>query len=178
MSHIHTEPGQHDHTVSFFIIRTDFDEPKIIYHMHRKTNRLTMFGGHVELHETPWQAMLHEVTEESGYAHEQLQILQPEQRMKFITEATVHPMPVVNSTGLYPQSTPHFHTDTMYALTTSEEPAGVPDEGESTDIRLFTLEELNEIPKALIFEAWREVGRYILNVIYPNWKPLPLTTFE
>jgi 8-oxo-dGTP pyrophosphatase MutT (NUDIX family) len=178
MPHIHTEPGQHDHTVSFFIIRTDFDEPKVMYHVHRKTGKLTMFGGHVELNETPWEAALHEIVEESGYAHEQLQILQPAQRLSFLTDAVVHPQPVVNSTGQYPGVVPHYHTDTMYALLASGEPLGAPEEGESTDIRLYTLEEIAAIPSSMIFEAWREVGQYILSTIHRTWEPLPLTTFN
>ncbi len=178
MAHIHTEPGHHDHTVSFFIVRTDFDVPKIVYHMHRKTGKLSMFGGHVELNETPWQAALHEITEETGYLHSQLSILQPTQRILKLTDAAVHPVPVVNSTGKYPIATPHFHTDTMYALIASEEPAGEPEEGESTDIRLFTLEELRAIPEDQIFEAWREVGEYILTAIYPAWIANSLESFD
>lgn len=178
MPHIHTEPGQHDHTVSFFIVRTDFEEPKIVYHMHRKTGKLSMFGGHVELNETPWGAALHEIVEESGYSHDQLSILQPTFRLPKLTDAVVHPTPVVNSTGQYPNEIPHFHTDTMYALTASEEPIGEPEEGESTDIRLFTLAEIAEIPSDMIFEAWREVGQYILSTIYKAWQPLPLSEFD
>ena len=30
MPHIHTEPGQHDHTASAYIFRTDFSEPKVM----------------------------------------------------------------------------------------------------------------------------------------------------
>lgn len=178
MPHIHTAPGHHDHTVSFFIVRTDFPEPKLMYHVHRKTGRLSMFGGHVELHETPWSAALHEIREETGYRHEQLTILQPQERITALTGAVVHPMPVVNSTGQYPHEVPHFHTDTMYALIAEGEPLDRPEEGESTDIRLFTLDELALIPEEEIFEVWREIGAYILREIYPKWKPLPLDTFE
>jgi len=63
MAHIHTQPGQHDHTASAYIVRTDFDEPKIMLHLHRKIGKYLQFGGHVELHETPWQAVVHELRE-------------------------------------------------------------------------------------------------------------------
>ncbi len=53
MAHIHTQPGQHDHTASAYIFRVDFDEPKLVLHLHRKINKYLQFGGHIELHETP-----------------------------------------------------------------------------------------------------------------------------
>jgi len=46
---------------------TEGAEPRIILHKHRKLNKLLQFGGHVELDETPWQAVLREIAEESGY---------------------------------------------------------------------------------------------------------------
>lgn len=67
MPHIHTKPGQYDHTVTAYIVRTDGDDPKVLLHMHRKLGMLLPPGGHVELDETPWAAMAHELTEESGY---------------------------------------------------------------------------------------------------------------
>jgi len=178
MPHIHTEAGHHDHTVSFFIVRTDFDEPKLTYHVHRKTGNLSMFGGHVELDETPWQSMLHEITEESGFDHDQLQILQPVQRLKSVSGVVTHPQPVYVHTGQFPIQPPHFHTDMMYALVANEAPRQAPLEGESTDIRLFNLEELAQVPAEEIFEAWREIGAYILKEVLPSWERLPLTTFD
>jgi 8-oxo-dGTP pyrophosphatase MutT (NUDIX family) len=56
MPHIHTGPGEHDHTASAVIIRNESDGPKVLLHLHKKLNRLLQPGGHVELHETPWQA--------------------------------------------------------------------------------------------------------------------------
>lgn len=178
MAHIHTKPGQHDHTVSFFIIRTDGSEPRLLLHKHKKTGRLSMFGGHIELNETPWQAALHEISEETGYLHEQLSILQPAHRILKLKDAAVHPSPVVSSTGLYPQDVVHYHSDTMYALVASESPAGQPDEGESTTMILVTLDELRDLPKDSIFEAWREVGEYILTEVYNYWGEYPLSDFD
>lgn len=36
MLHIHTQPGQHDHTVSAYIIRYINDEPYLLLHRHKK----------------------------------------------------------------------------------------------------------------------------------------------
>src|SRR5690349_16040516 len=91
MSHIHTEFGQHDHTVSAYVIRTDFEEPKLMLHLHRKFGRYAQFGGHIELNETPWQAIAHELEEESGYMLDNVQILQPSKRLSSVVSAVVHP---------------------------------------------------------------------------------------
>jgi len=53
MSHIHTNPGEHDQTVSAFIIRTDTAEPELLLHVHKKLGVLLQPGGHIELNETP-----------------------------------------------------------------------------------------------------------------------------
>lgn len=177
MPHINTAPGEHDATVSFFILRTDFDKPRLTYHVHRKTGKLSMFGGHVEKGESPWQSALHEITEESGYDHEQLTILQPPVRLRSLTGGVVHPAPVVSTTARFPGDPPHFHSDLLYALVADGPPAGTPAEGESTDIRLYTLDELAEIPSQDIVEMWREVGRYILIDVYGAWEEVPLSEF-
>lgn len=178
MPHIHLEPGHHDHTVSFFIVRTDFEEPKLMYHVHRKTGRLSMFGGHVELDETPWQTLLHELEEESGYGPEQVELLQPDLRLPKCTGVVTHPLPLFVHTGLFPVEPEHYHTDMMYALVTDEEPQAAPLEGESQDIRLFSLSELREVSEDEIYEAWREIGIYILTEVMQAWDQVPLSEFE
>jgi 8-oxo-dGTP diphosphatase len=66
MAHIHTKPGQHDFTASAFIIRIDTPKPKVLLHMHKKLGVLLQPGGHIELNENPWQAVHHEIEEETG----------------------------------------------------------------------------------------------------------------
>src|SRR5687768_11259744 len=130
MPHIHTEPGQHDHTVSIYIVRTDFDEPKIMLHLHRKVQLYAQFGGHVELTETPWQAATHELREEAGYDLSQLMLLQPAKYMSRVGSAVVHPQPVVHATMGYVIDKSHFHTDSAYALIAKTEPPYAPEKGE------------------------------------------------
>ena len=179
MPHIHTEAGQHDATVSFFIIRTDTPTPSVMLHMHRKVGKWMMFGGHVELNESPWEAALHEITEETGYAHQQLQVLQPPYRISKLDGAKVHPTPIVYSTKEYPAAEQtHFHTDATYALITNEDPEGQPEEGESTNIIIVNLEELNAIPDDEIVEAWREIAREILSHYYHTWTAVDLHEFQ
>ncbi|HJP81677.1 MAG TPA: NUDIX domain-containing protein [Candidatus Saccharimonadales bacterium] len=181
MPHIHTEPGQHDHTASVYLFRTDFDEPKVVLHRHKKFNKYLQFGGHVELHETPWQAIIHELREESGYDINQIRILQPETRMTKISNSILHPQPVVHST--HPIGPPvadfeHFHTDIAYAATTDRDPIHQPEEGESTSIQLFTRDELIALPDEQIIKNAREIMLHIFDHILPTWQPVEADTFE
>lgn len=179
MAHIHTASGDHDLTVSMFIIRIDGSEPAVMLHQHRKIGKLMMFGGHVEIQETPWQTVMHELTEETGYHPEQLKVLQPIDGVRYIPGLTIHPQPVLVSTKEYP-GTPdtHHHTDLSYAFITREDPLGIPEEGESTDIRTVTLDELDAIPHEEIVDVYREVARAILSHFLANWEPVGLDAFE
>lgn len=178
MAHIHTRPGDHDHTVSFFIIRTDFSEPRLILHRHRRLGKLMMFGGHVELNENPWQAAVRELREESGYSPEQLNILQPERPPLTMPGAAVHPVPVCQATGAYPGDVSHFHADTAYAFTTGEAPHRLPDSGESRDFLLVTAGELEALTDEDIEPMFKNLGRVILSWYLPNWNPVRLLEFD
>jgi 8-oxo-dGTP pyrophosphatase MutT (NUDIX family) len=178
MPHIHTKPGQHDHTISVYLVRTDFSEPKIMLHLHRKIGTYAQFGGHIELHETPWQSVIHELKEEAGYNIEQISVLQPRNRMTAITGAVVHPYPAVHSTMGYPSDKGHFHTDTTYALITSESPHALPDKGESTDIRLFTRAELVALGKDMIDGVTYDTALYIFDEILNNWEAISPQAFQ
>ncbi|PLS80949.1 NTP pyrophosphohydrolase, partial [Candidatus Saccharibacteria bacterium] len=162
MSHIHQEPGQHDATVSAFIIRTDGPEPRILLHEHRKLNRLFQFGGHVELHETPWQAIAHEIEEESGYRLDQLRLLQPADRLMELSSSVLHPQPVCQMTHQFSDHD-HFHTDTVYAFITDQTPAHEVGEGESGLMRLVTRAELSQLNEDTILPDIKDIGLYILD---------------
>ena len=77
MPHIHTEKGQHDHTASAFTLKHDIkkNEFRILLHMHKKYGKLLQPGGHIELHESPWEAILHELVEETGYLAKEMKVL-------------------------------------------------------------------------------------------------------
>lgn len=175
MPHIHTDPGQHDHTVSIYIVRTDFNEPKIMLHLHRKANLYAQFGGHVELDETPWQAATHELREEAGYDLSQLMLLQPANRLKRVGNATVHPQPVVHATMGYITDKHHFHTDSTYALIAETPPPHAPHDGESTDIQAFSRDEIISHPQ--IDDITRDIAMYILDTAIHEWRPLSAATF-
>jgi len=176
MPHIHTEPGQHDHTISIYIVRTDFDEPKMMFHFHNKAKLYAQFGGHIELDETPWGSVRHELREESGYNLDQLKLLQPDSGATKIGSAVIHPTPVVHATMGYHGTAGHFHTDSTYAFVTAHAPIYPPEEGESTDIILLSRDEI--IAERQMDDITRDTALYILDEILSSWRPVSPTDFE
>jgi len=167
MAHIHTQPGQHDHTVTAYIVRTDSTEPKILLHMHKKLGRLLTIGGHIELDETPWQAIAHELQEESGYSLNELLVLQPKERLARLSGVVMHPYPVVMNTHNVAPS--HDHSDTGYAFVATANPAGQINKGESTDLRWLTRSELEALDEADLFLNVKEAYLFVLDVCLKNW---------
>ncbi len=175
MPHIHTKDGQHDLTVSAYIVRTDFARPKLLLHKHKKLNTWLQFGGHVELDENPWQSMRHELMEETGYGLEQLELLQPADRLKKVSgKSVLHPQPVyINThpidTGDLNGST-HYHMDIGYLFVTTEEPKHPLAEGESKEMILVDREELLKISKDELWPSTLDICLHILDVCLPQWE--------
>ncbi len=176
MPHIHTELGQHDHTVSAYIVRVDGDEPRALLHLHKKHGILMQVGGHIELDETPWQAMAHELVEESGYELSQLSILQPQQSLRSLNTAVLHPIPFSMNTHVINQD--HKHIDHAYAFVANEGPTRLPKDGESADLRWLTCAELVGLDAAQTIENVRQSYLFILNQILDNWESVPAADFE
>ncbi len=168
MAHIHTDPGQHDHTASGFIVRIENGVPKLLLHVHKKLGVLMQFGGHVELHENPWQAVIHEVQEESGYSIDQLTLLQPKDRVKHLTGVVLHPVAATSLTHKFKEG--HFHTDTQYVFITDEQPKFDVAEDESADIHALSREELLAQPKDKMPANIREIGLFIFDTCLPKWE--------
>ncbi len=155
-------------TIGAYVFRTDFDQPKLLMHMHKKLNKWLQFGGHVELDETPWQAVSHELTEESGYELSQLKLLQPSDRMQKVTLANLHPQPV--NVNTHPFNDKHFHTVLEYAFVTTQEPNQAIGEGESQQLQLFTREEILRLPDNEIYPGTKDICLYMFDTCLPNWE--------
>jgi len=167
MAHIHTNTSEHDLAVTAYIVRTDLGVPKALLHMHRKIGKLLPVGGHVELSENPWQALIREIKEESGYKIEQLEILQPQSRVKSLTDAVLHPYPI--SLNTHTITNEHFHTVVEYAFVANSEPNLDIKEGESTDQRWLTIDEIMALSNDNIVNNVKEVYEFIFNEGLTNW---------
>ncbi|HET7827765.1 MAG TPA: NUDIX domain-containing protein [Candidatus Saccharimonadales bacterium] len=175
MPHIHTRPGQHDSTVSMFIVRTDQAEPKMMFHLHKKHQVYMQFGGHIELDENPWQAVVRELLEETGYDINQLEILQPKPAIKKLTGITTHPLPIAYTT--HRAGPGHFHSDAAFAFVSNQQPKHELVKTESSQVRLLNRDELAKIPAAQTYENGREIALFILDKGLEYWHRLPATSW-
>ena len=175
MPHIHTDDNQHDLTVTAYIVRTDTPEPMALLHMHKKLRVLLPVGGHVELSETPWQAIARELAEESGYDLSQLRVLQPKSRIKSMSKTVHHPNPL--SMNTHSISMGHFHTDIEYAFVTKSEPSLDITDGESLDMRWVSQAELNSIASGEIFDNTKEVYNFIFDEAIKGWESVETDSF-
>ena len=179
MPHIHTAPGQHDFTASAYIVRTDRDEPELLLVNHKKYQTYIQPGGHVELNETPWQAVLHEIEEETGYKTTQLKIIQPPDRIASLDSGSVlHPQPILVQTHEAAEG-PHYHTDSAFFFTTDSDPINKPGDGESQDLIWVKLPEMKNIadktPMSLdAYNVFSQVCAHYLD----EWDALETTEFQ
>lgn len=178
MGHIHTKPGQYDVTVGAYVFRLDAPEPSIVLHMHKKLGAYMQFGGHIELDESPWDALLREIREESGYLPSQLAILQPQQSMLHIGEGVIHPTPVCLVTYPYGGSTDHFHSDISYALVVSGEPQERMSAEESADIRLFTRDEVAADDGKLLPPSVKDIALFVFDEVLPAWQRINAAQYQ
>lgn len=177
MGHIHTKSGQYDFTVSAFIVRTDYKEPKIMLHRHKRFAKYMQFGGHVELDESPWQALIHEIKEEVGYEINQLKILQPQGAITKLEGAVVHPLPVVINSHAYPGNSDHYHTDLTFAFVTDQEPKLKPADGESRDIKILSLKEVKSLKNEVISNVAATAEEVITDTLN-NWQIVEVSEFS
>ena len=161
MPHIHTLDGQHNITVSAYIVRMQDDEPLVLVHMHRKLGKLMQAGGHIELAETPWAALAHELAEETGYQLNELSVLQPTKQLPTLEHAVIHPVPLLVNT--HRVNAEHYHSDLCYAFIARAIPARAQAEGEADDIRWLTLPELQcEVASGTALEDVYEIYTHIV----------------
>lgn len=173
MAHIHTQPGQHDHTISAYILLEEPGQPlRVLLHEHKKLNRWLQFGGHIELYENPWQALTHEIEEESGYQLRQLQLLQPPSRLQSANPQQFHPLPVSYNTHNFDDDNPgqHYHTDLGYGFLTSETPSVDIGDDESEVVQAFTIEELGTL--SLPVTVYETIV-FLMTTGYIDWERLP-----
>lgn len=111
--------------------------------MHKKVDKLMQIGGHIELNETPWQAVAHKIQEESGYSLEELDILQPFADTVATDGNIVHPVPFTMNT--HNVGDEHYHSDLCYGFVASSYPKNQTFDGESNDLRWCTLSELQRV---------------------------------
>lgn len=178
MAHLHTTPGAHDLTVSAFIVRLDGDEPRVLFHRHKAFGIWIQPGGHVEVDEQPWGALVRELREETGYEPGALMVLQPPGRLAQLHVAVLHPQPVCVQTHAIVTSTEHFHTDLVYALVAAAAPAGTPAAGESRSFAWLTRAEVVALPPDVTVGNVCEEALYVFDTVLTTWEQVPATAYD
>ena len=173
MGHIHLEAGQYDNTVSAFIINPD--NGTVLLHKHKLLGLWLQPGGHVELNENPWSALTHELAEETGYDISLLNILQPKFLFDGLVE-TVHPVPLVSRSHVFPNSVKHFHTDNSYGFLTTDSPTLLLGEGESDVLYWFTYGELEMLSAEEIIPDTRTIALRLLET-FGLFESVPAVNF-
>lgn len=143
--HIHTQPNQHDVTISAYVLLQLDGEWKCLVHLHRKMGKLMQVGGHIELDETPWQAVAHELAEETGYTTDEVEVLQPFSETPLEGANIAHPVPF--STNTHNVGDDHYHSDSCYGFIATAPPKQQTAVGESKDLRWLSIDELDELAK-------------------------------
>lgn len=176
MPHIHTEPDQHDMTASAYIVMKENGEWKCLVHFHKKVEKLMQVGGHIELNETPWQTIAHELEEESGYGLDELEVLQHTADRVRSSRNILHPVPVLMNT--HNVGDEHFHSDLCFGFVAKGRPTRHVQEGESADLRWLTIDELDaQVKKSLALEDVADMYRFLLDRL-ETYVRVPATSFS
>lgn len=174
MPHIHIEPGQHDTTVSMYVVLKS-NQPKFLLHMHRRFNKLIQLGGHIELDETPWQSVAHEIREEAGYLLDELAVLQPSPTKIQVEHSVVHPLPFLVNT--FKAGDVHYHDDLCYVFTATELPKNKFADGESADLRWLTIDEIQSADQDIPQDV-RDICTAIYEQALGKYYEIPASSFS
>jgi ADP-ribose pyrophosphatase YjhB (NUDIX family) len=151
MGHIHSN-SEYDFTVSAVIIHNS----KILMLFHKKLQLWLAPAGHVELNETPIEALYREVQEETGLSREDLTLISPyTANQNFERDSTNKGEPVpfdIESHAVGSEG--HRHIDLGYILASDTDKIVMEDAAEQLQwVTLAELEQLSPMPKIMYSRA-------------------------
>lgn len=150
MPHLHTEPNQYDYTVSGYVVHDN----KTLLIKHKYLPIWTPPAGHIELNETPIEALFKEINEESGIEQANLTLIETNtETRELLTDDlnTYIPLPFMIEHHNITET--HRHVNMAYILKSASNHVE-PKVGESNTFKWFTIEEL---------EDFRETRASIIN---------------
>ncbi len=155
MPHIHE---LYDFTVSAFILHPT--ENKLCLINHRKLHMWLQPGGHIELNEDPWQALTHELLEETGLILEKCEVIEPAEQPKVRGLKT---LPLPFHFNVHDFNDDHKHIDLEYIIRSYTNELA-PAEGESKEIGWFTLKEIQDLnSKKILHDGTLDICKFILD---------------
>lgn len=171
MPHIHLLPGQHDLTISAYIVSKNQNTGhlQVLFHEHKKVGKLMVPGGHVELNENPWEGLVHEILEETGYEINQLHVLQPQglPTINLNDDHTVqHPIPFVMDTHVMETNVKnHNHINLSYLFYTDETPQHEVTGDESTIFAQLSTNQLKNMSDNEILMSMQKAALAALKIV-------------
>ena len=138
MGHIHSDT-EYDFTVCGYLIHGD----KTLLIKHKYLPLWGAPGGHVELHETPIDAVYHEILEEAGIEKSHLTLIQPfDDGRDLERDKNSQHIPVPFDIDTHPiGDAGHRHIDFAYIFLCDTDVV-TPGEGESSEFKWFTADEI------------------------------------
>lgn len=138
-------------------------ENKVLLIHHKKMGVWLPPGGHVDPNELPTQTAIRETKEETGY---EIEIISPHQILEFdFPNASSLPLPFQSSLEKIPANAKqeaHEHIDLIY-LGKLVGGAMLVKKDEVLGVKWFSLQELLELDKSLIFPDVILSAKYLLN---------------
>ncbi len=140
MPHIHTGNGEYDFTVSGYVVHDN----KTLLIKHKTLPVWTPPAGHIEVHQTPIDALYAEIEEEAGITRDHLTLIEtcPYPSSTKRGSGTVE-LPLPFDFETHPINTTHRHINLAYVLMSDTDKV-TPGPGESMTYRWFTSSELRE----------------------------------
>lgn len=139
MPHIHTNDGEFDFTVAGFIVYRD----TTLLIKHKYLPLWTPPAGHIELNQTPLDALYAEIREEAGIDEEHLTLIETEPRNVTERPAENQALPLPFDFEIHPIQDGHRHINMSYVLE-SDTNNVEPGPGESNTFKWFTIDELRD----------------------------------
>jgi 8-oxo-dGTP pyrophosphatase MutT (NUDIX family) len=138
MPHIHTGTGEFDYTVAGYIVHED----KTLLIKHKYLPIWTAPAGHIEVNQTPLDALYAEIGEEAGITREHLTLVETHPRpASFIRNEEATELPIPFDLEYHPIIDGHRHIGLSYVLI-SDTNHVEPGAGESNTFKWFTVDEL------------------------------------
>ncbi|HEU0266772.1 MAG TPA: NUDIX domain-containing protein [Candidatus Saccharimonadaceae bacterium] len=137
MPHIHTADGQFDFTVSGYLVYKN----KTLLIRHKYLPIWTPPAGHIELDQTPVDALYAEIKEEAGIDRNHLTLIETHQETNRFARGEATRLPVPFDVEYHQITDKHRHINLAYILT-SDTNNVEPGPGESNTFKWFSADEL------------------------------------
>lgn len=140
MAHLHTQPGQYDYTVCGYLIHDN----KTLLIKHKYLPIWTAPAGHVELNETPIEALFKEIHEEAGINQADLELMETTRDTREMERGNEnYYLPLPFDMEYNHIDADHSHINMAYILKSATNHVE-PKVGESNTFKWFTIEELEK----------------------------------